>query len=225
MPVERAIPKRFPPLHLALKTIAEFSDAQVAELRKLVVSTTAREANLSDPPHLPSAPHLNPARVRILIESVSLLYTVAHEMGSSSSDDFRDTLEEYLSSLFLSEYLGDDLDSSLDKLCLLVAKNPHIDADKKRFWLRRGIFPNAIAFSSFVDLRPSISADRTKIDGLVPVAFFSVDTDEEHKESFIVQLDAGGLQGLRKSVDDLVKKFDAVRSDDRLRTLLMTDED
>jgi hypothetical protein len=82
--------------------------------------------------------------------------------------------------------------------------------------------PNAVAFSSFVDLRPMIDQDRSAIDGLVPVIQLRISTEQGNDEgNAVIQLDEKALMKLSEAIEDANKKLQLLKNDNFFKSRIV----
>jgi hypothetical protein len=89
------------------------------------------------------------------------------------------------------------------RLVLLLERNDSFDRAKKLQRLEKGFLPNAIAFRSFVDLRPDFGGDdNLQFGGFVKIVQFRIRTDGNTKKSrdFVFQINEEGLDELQDAV-------------------------
>jgi hypothetical protein len=113
-----------------------------------------------------------------------------------------DTLVAYVS----------DIDVVADAVLPFVAHNPKIELARKRERLKEGFIPNAIAFASFVDLRPHFSRSGMQIDGVVEYVrqiqlLVHTDSSNPSQDSIVLQLDEKGLASLKEAVELIEAKI------------------
>jgi hypothetical protein len=81
--------------------------------------------------------------------------------------------------------------------------------------LQSGFIPNAVGFSTFVDLRPDYGdSDVLDLKGFVKVIQLRVSTDSENPDEkrFVVQLNKETLNELKKAVDRASEKLELLNS-------------
>ncbi len=102
-----------------------------------------------------------------------------------------------------------------DRLTKLLSYNESAEKRDKVGRLSKGFLPNAIGFSSFLDLRPNITSDRTSISEFVPIVQFRIRTEDgdDDEELFVFQLDERALEKLLEAVKDVQKKFEIIKND------------
>jgi hypothetical protein len=129
------------------------------------------------------------------------------------------TLKLLIDELIASFELGKDEKENVkmlsERLLKLLSYNQNAERRDKIGRLKRGFLPNAVGFSSFVDLRPNIGADRSKIDEFVPLVQFriSTDSDDDEQRSWVVQLDERALDKLSQAIEDVQKKLQLLKGD------------
>jgi hypothetical protein len=136
-----------------------------------------------------------------------------------------DVIEKLVDDLNKNAHWGDDLKLVIaSRLAALFAKKETHQRFKKLQRLQSGFIPNAIGFSSFVDLRPDYNEGTpAEIKGLVAIIQFRVSTDADNPEArrFVVQMDEESLAELKKAVDHLYEKIRVLKADHDLSSHLI----
>jgi hypothetical protein len=131
--------------------------------------------------------------------------------------------------------LGESYDSAISQLVEEVASkaegDKHLLSERLSTILRRtethkrfrkiqrlqsGFLPNAVGFSTFVDLRPDYGdSDVLDLRGFVKVIQFRVSTNSENPDQrrFVFQLSEDSLRELKKSVDRASEKLALLNSE------------
>jgi hypothetical protein len=124
-------------------------------------------------------------------------------------------IEELLASFELAKDEKANAKTLSERLLRLLSYNQNAERRDKIGRLKRGFLPNAMGFSSFVDLRPNIGADRSKVDEFVPLVQFriSTDSDDDEQRSWVFQLDERALDKLSKAIEDVQKKLELLKRD------------
>jgi hypothetical protein len=221
----------YPPIPQGLDVLARLNDEQYKTLREAVSGPLAFDRSLSRVQQLTQQlqPGLNVRDVWSLIISLRFLYDHSRDWQEDGRE-VADALWDFLDFTGLNQKLGDSKSApAYQRLLELISPNRSFEERKKLRWLRTGILPNAVSFSSFVDVRPNFSTDRGPIDQFLPIVIFRVNADTESDDSAVFQLTPEAVADLRKAVDDIEKKLSVLKSDkgfgDRLLTSSILDQD
>ena len=216
----------FPPLPKALQRISELEDAQYEAL--LAETGGPNGFSVAEPRVTAVAESLesDESDVLNLLQSLDFLYDRCREW-ETGDEGFGAPLRSFLRATRLWGALGPDAESVFDRLTKLLQPNPTLEHIRKLRWLRTGILETAVEFASFVDLRPDFSEDRSEVRGLVPVVLVRVRTesDLERDRSHSFQLTIDGVRKLRRTVEDIDRKLDAIGRSSELGRLISTDAD
>jgi hypothetical protein len=156
----------------------------------------------------------DPAIFTFMFATLDFLYT---EVTRKAKDEI--TLKLLIDELLKFSGFRKDEKSEVttlsNRLLRLLSYNENAERRDKISRLKRGFLPNAVGFSSFVDLRPNIGSDRSRINEFVPLVQFriSTDSDDDEQRSLVFQLDERALGKLSEAVQDLQKKLDLLRRD------------
>lgn len=216
----------FPPLPRALERIADLTEDQYDVLHAEVAGpeglgcTETRLEQLTD-----AVGGIEESEIVDLLNSLSFLYARCREWDKEEEDDTQSALRSFLKATHLWQNLGERPEAGFLRLVDLLRPNKFTEQRKKLKWLRTGMFENAVEFSSFVDLRPDFSMDRMRVEGLVPVIMLRVRTELEFEEdrSHVFQLTVDGLAKLRRVLEDVDRKLDAVTLNEGLDKLIRKD--
>jgi hypothetical protein len=110
------------------------------------------------------------------------------------------------------------------RLSRIAEFNEYAELRTKVDRLKDGFLPNAVAFSSFVDLRPVFDEDRESYKGFVLTTQLRISTEQVDKAqgaSFVVQLTPQAIYKLADAVADAKKKLALLQSDDFLAPRIM----
>ena len=156
--------------------------------------------------------------------SLEFLYDYLREWEKREGDAQK-SLHEFLEATGANAKLGADQNAGYQKLARLLARNDALERLRKLRKLRTGLLDTAVAFSSFVDIRPRFAEDRSSLEELVPMIILSVVTrsESESDRSPVFQLDLGGLAKLRATLDDIDKKLRVLREDKQISDRLNLD--
>jgi hypothetical protein len=105
------------------------------------------------------------------------------------------------------------------RLTELLARKKNHERHKKIQRLQVGFIPNAIGFSTFLDLRPDFNEGKPEtIQGFLPVMQLRISTDADNPamRRLVMQLDEEGLAEMKKAIDRLIEKLDLLKKDGAL---------
>ena len=216
----------FPPLPKALQRISELEDAHYEAL--LAETGGPNGFSVAEPRVTAVAESLesDESDVLNLFQTLDFLYDRCREW-ETGDEGFGAPLRSFLRATRLWGALGPNAESVFDRLTKLLEPNPTLEQIRKLRWLRTGILDTAVEFASFVDLRPDFSKDRSEVRGLVPVVLLRVRTesDLERDRSHAFQLTIDGVRKLRKVLEDIDRKLDAIGRSGELERLIRKDGD
>lgn len=158
---------------------------------------------------------LSPREAFSLLRVVEGLYDDLREWRSVG-----DPLIEILEFAGVTDGQGKEtIQTGFRRLQELIVVKPNVETLNKVSWLETGIIDTVVDISSFVDLRPNFSDDRSRIEDLLPIVIFRVLTasDARTHNSFVFQLTRDDITKIRTVLIDTEKKLDALEADDRLR--------
>ena len=209
----------YPELPRAVEIIVGLSEEQFQVIREAVASPEGYEPQLNRCEEIAKRlkAKITARDVFHLLTSLRLLYSQLRRWETQKRDTVS-ALEEFFLVTDLQDKLGQDPSLAYKRLNELVSKNPVLERRRKLRWLQTGILDNAVDFSSFVDLRPRFTDDRSSFEEFVPVVIFRVVTDVEYGEdrAHVFQLTLDGLGKLRAAVDDIEKKLSGLRRDETI---------
>lgn len=217
----------FPPLPETLEYLAKQSDADFNTLRQAISGPDGFSRSINRCRQLARelGNEISTNTVFNLIISLRYLYDNSREWEEAGRD-VRVALDEYFELTGLKTILGDDVnDSFYDRVLSFIEKNPVVERARKRRRLQAGILDTATGFSSFVDLRPQLSEDKTEIEELIPVIIFQAETEAQEKEgtkTHVFQLTLESLKKLKDTIGDIERKLETVKDNPRLRAFLQT---
>ncbi len=204
-----------PPLPKVLENIAAMSDAQVATLADEVrkggfARSRARCESIANE----LGAEVRPREAFGVLAALDFFYDRSRDWEEEGRDAATE-LRDFLDVTGLIESLGTEPSRQVSRLTALVSRNPHVEKRKKLRWLRTGLLDTAVDFSSFVDLRPSFSTDRSAIDEIIPAVIVRIATESDRGEdrAHVFQLTAEGVSKLRKLVEDIEKKLKLLNTD------------
>jgi hypothetical protein len=210
----------FPPFGQALELIARLNEKQFATLKDAVTGPEAFDTTLVRCRRLAQQAGLESSEVLNTLSSLRFIYDQVREWEESHADE---GLTEFLELTGLLRRIPQAQEGAVKRLSELLVRNSFIEKRRKLRWLKTGILDTAVSFSSFVDLRPNITADRNRIDELVPTVIFRVVVDAEYgpDRSFVFQITRDGVAKLKAAVDDIEKKLSIIASDSSLGARLL----
>jgi hypothetical protein len=203
----------FPPLSLKemLEELGSFSDEEFEQFLAETLTLAAFDSSQERCETVARRIGRDPGLFGYLFGALDFLY---REVRRKAKDEktLRLLIDELLNSLEFGT--GDKTVRLTERLVKLLSYNQNAERRDKIGRLKRGFLPNAVGFSSFVDLRPNVDTDRTKIDDFVPLVQFRITTDTEDEEgSWVFQLDERALDKLRQAIDDVQKKLQVIKRD------------
>lgn len=217
----------FPPLPETLEYLAKQSDADFNTLRQAISGPDGFSRSINRCRQLARelGNEISTNTIFNLIISLRYLYDNSREWEEAGRD-VRVALDEYFELTGLKTILGDDVnDSFYDRVLSFIEKNPVVERARKRRRLQAGILDTATGFSSFVDLRPQLSEDKTEIEELIPVIIFQAETEAQEKEgtkTHVFQLTLESLKKLKDTIGDIERKLETVKDNPRLRAFLQS---
>ncbi|MGJ0506068.1 MAG: hypothetical protein ACR652_02830 [Methylocystis sp.] len=149
--------------------------------------------------------------VTIVLGTIGYLYSHIH---SRTGDVPFDQKLRALVDGFAEGENSNKTDEIVAVLAPLLEKNDTLDNHRKAQRLKVGVLDNAIGFSSFVDVRPMFSDEKTEILGFVPVIQFRIALDQnaDSEKSIVFQLDEANLKRLKDAVDAIEKKIATLKA-------------
>ncbi|WP_398482306.1 hypothetical protein [Tardiphaga sp.] len=110
---------------------------------------------------------------------------------------------------------GDAKKVAYERLLEIFTQNRLAKNYKKLERLRTGFLPNAVAFSSFVDLRPNFADETTEAIQFLPVVQFRVTTDADavSAREHIFQLTEDGLGLMKEAIERVETKLKTLKED------------
>jgi hypothetical protein len=225
-----ALRRALPPFTIAdmLTMVMELNDEQFSSLENNIKSAQAFSATEDRCARLADELGLSQENVEYLLSFLEFMYRrVQSEGGPEGASE--EVIDSLFSSITFEPEVGQteaahkaDVARLQTRLLRLSEFNEHAEARRKINRLKNGFLPNAVAFSSFVDLRPVIDADREHIDGYVLTTQLRISTEQADKEdSLVIQLSPHALNKLADAIDDAKKKLLLLQSDDFLASRIM----
>jgi hypothetical protein len=204
----------FPPLSLkeVLEELGSFSDHEFELFLSETLTVAAFDSSQERCEAVAKKIDRDPGLYGYIFGALYFLYT---EVRRKAKDEktLRLLIDQLLNSLELGT--GEDGKRLTERLVKLLSYNENAERRDKIGRLKQGFLPNAIGFSSFVDLRPNISTDRAKIYEFVPLVQFRITTEseDEGEKSLVFQLDERGLDKLSQAIDDVQHKLGLIKRD------------
>jgi len=195
-----------------LQMVVELSDHDLATIDEEIRGQDCFEFGADRCSRIERATDLSAIDVEHLLLFLNFLYS---ETSRKASDD--QGRNDLLEHLVASEWTGDeDLAPKLiERLLRLTAPNSQADFRLKAERLQTGFLPNAMSFSSFLDLRPIIDETRSKIEGFLTVVQFKIVAGNGDDETTtVIQLNEQSLESLAEAIKDAQAKMMLARSDE-----------
>jgi hypothetical protein len=219
-----------PPFSIAdmLTMILELSDEQFSALERDIRSPLGFGTSEERCARLADALGSSQENVEFLLSFLEFVYRRVQNEGGANT-----TQEEMIDSIFSSISFepevgktGGETKASIallrTRLLRLSSFNEHAEIRRKVDRLKNGFLPNAVAFSSFVDLRPVFDEERENINGYVITTQLRISTEQADKEdSLVIQLSPHALSKLADAVNDAKKKLSLLESDDSIAPRIM----
>lgn len=220
----------FPPVTMAevLADIMALSDDEFDAIDSEVKSPDAFDAGSERCTSIAEKLGLDRESVGYLLSFLEFIYSRVNK--DDPSDEIRSEMIDKLFSTVQFEQEPNESDEAQansiarlkKRLLQLTAYNPNAKIRNKVDRLKKGFLPNAVAFSTFVDLRPIIDDERERISGYVAILQLRISTEQSDKEEFtVVQLDPKALNKLSEAIDDAKRKLALLDSDDFLAPRIM----
>jgi hypothetical protein len=206
----------FPPLSLkeVLEELGSFSDPEFELFLSETLTPAAFDSSSARCEAFAKKIGRDAGLLGYIFGALDFLY---REVRLKAKDEvtLRRLVDELLSSFEIETGDKAGLQKLSDRLVKVLSYNQSAERRDKIGRLKRGFLPNATGFSSFVDLRPSVNAGRTKVDEFVPLVQFRISTESESddEESLVFQMDERALEKLGEAIRDAQKKLDAIKRD------------
>ena len=191
-----------------LTAVTQLAANQLGVLHRAVQSEAAYDSNAERVSALASEIGLTEQVVASILSTLDNLYGMSLEDASDLPPPTEAAIKIHLREI-LSFWDNPAQQLVIDRLAPLLC-SPAADAKHKSDRLQKGFLPNAIAFQSFVDLRPVFSSERDAITKFIVTSQFRIITDDD--KPVIFQLSEESLQDFRAAVDLLEKKFAVLRA-------------
>lgn len=162
--------------------------------------------------------------VKGFLLTLEFFYDRVRDFGGATEEPTK-ALEFFLERTGIDKLLGKDEESrkfGFDRLLEIVEKNPFVENQHKRKWLRTGLLDNAISFASFIDLRPNFNEERSLVQEYIPIVIFNIELEPPLGEdkSFVFQLSENALGKLKEALNDVEKKLATLRKDEKLSDVI-----
>jgi hypothetical protein len=134
------------------------------------------------------------------------------ELGES----FDSAISQLVEEVKASTRGGDDYGLLRDRLAAILTRTDKHKRFRKIQRLQSGFIPNAVGFSSFVDLRPDYGdSEVLDLRGFIKVVQFRVNTDADNPDQrrVVFQLNEDTLGELKKAVDRASKKLALLKTE------------
>jgi len=218
-------PSSFPPLSVdeLLLFLASLSDQQFAEILDEVRSPRAFEADADRVADIAARIDASEKSIGFILTFVEFLYD--NIVADGDSDAVRlQTINRLVAAVEFKEPETESQKAIVsDRLARLTADNKFAKIRRKIERLKKGFLPNAVAFSTFVDVRPMISEDRASIDSFIPMVQLRISTTQgDDESSTVVQLDEKALSKLLEAIEDASKKLRLVKSNDLFKSRIVS---
>lgn len=214
MPIHNQI---LPPRSLAqiVSWISELDDASFSALVGVLDRPEGFDLDENTLGEFSRQSGLSEEKVGILLSALSFLYDRIEKTNVDLRVDSRE-IRALLVDLALADQ--ESAESLTKRLPLVLARRESHAIYKKLRRLEAGFLPNAIGFSSFVDIRPVINSERTKVDGYTLVIQLNIETDstKDLESDYTIQLTPKSLEKLKTTLTDVQRKLDAVRAEQSL---------
>jgi hypothetical protein len=206
----------FPPLSLKeiLEELGSFSDQEFDLFLSETLTSAAFDASPERCDAVARKLDKDPGLLGYIFGALGLLY---REVRRKAKDEktLKLLIEELLNTFEIASSGKTDVNKLTDRLVRLLSYNESAERRDKIGRLKKGFIPNALGFSSFVDLRPNYDPERTKVTDFVPLVQFRIRTDsEDERDDFLVfQLDEPALERLGEAIKDIQKKLEVIKRD------------
>jgi len=162
--------------------------------------------------------------VSFMLAAFSFLYAHVRELtedGIPFEEAVRETIEGFDPNL-----VPEDARPALQiRLVEILRRRDVHERSRKIERLRAGFVPNAVGFSTLVDLRPSFDdeSDEMTITGYIASTLFRINTDALSPLSrrMVFQVSEEGLRDMRKAIDRAEKKIKALRTQTSFSSMLI----
>lgn len=192
--------------------IAKLEDFQFDRIKAQILGPRSYEVSNAQREKLSFEIDIPDESLGYLFSGLSFLYRQLKPMPGETQAELNAKIERVLSDLRVPEK---DVDKSLlaRRLSQLLAYGRNHQLHMKVARLEEGFIASVVGVSSFVDLRPSFTDDRTEIDGFVPIVQLMISTDSprSHETQVVFQLDLESLETLKSAIDDVDRKLNVLR--------------
>jgi hypothetical protein len=161
------------------------------------------------------------ANLPYLLSALNFLYS--NILGFESARvPFLEVINAIMDELDKEVNWGEKKESVRDRLAMLLEKRDVHERFRKVQRLQSGFIPNALSFSTFVDLRPDFG-EGMEIKGYLPMIQFRISTDAPSREDkrVVLQMTEDALADLREALDRAEKKLHALKNQSTLSIQLI----
>jgi hypothetical protein len=206
----------FPPLSLKeiLEELGSFSDQQFELFLSETLTPAAFDSSQERCEAVARKIDKDPGLLGYIFGALGLLYREVRRKAKDRKT-LKALIEELLSTFDIASAGKTDVNVLTDRLVKLLSYNESAERRDKIGRLKKGFIPNAMGFSSFVDLRPNYDSERTKVSEFVPLVQFRIrtDSDDEREQFLVFQLDEPALDRLGEALKDVQKKLEVIKRD------------
>jgi hypothetical protein len=150
--------------------------------------------------------------VTFLISALSFVYSHVVRLTESQMP-YRDAISAVVDEL-AEDARWHDSDKVTNRLAALL--DPKVHASHRKIQrLQSGFLPNAVGFSTFVDLRPDFgTSEELELTAYVPIVQVRISTDAERpaEHRIIFQMNESSLAELKKALERAEKKISLLRN-------------
>jgi hypothetical protein len=210
-------PVILPPSSLgeAVRPIGSLSDVEFAEIVKVISGprgfypTKEQFADLEK-----SSPNLV-INLGFMLAALSYLTSQA-ERFEQAGKSFDSILSSVIDELDQDAKWEDKKEVASRRLKEIFDKREAFKRFKKLNRLQTGFLPNAVGFSTFVDIRPDFDLKPRKVAGLLPLIQMRITTDASAvaQREMIFQVSEDALKLLKDAIDDIEEKLRALKASD-----------
>jgi hypothetical protein len=139
-------------------------------------------------------------------------------------EQFPSAISKLVEELNTTAKWGDQHSKAIARFSAVLERKETHKRFRKVQRLQSGFIPNAVGFSSFVDLRPDFGeGDAPSLQGYLRMIQMRISTDADMPEHrrFVFQLTEDGLSELKKTVERLELKLAELKKDDCIATRII----
>jgi hypothetical protein len=214
-----------PPASLgeALQPLSELSDSEFNEFISAVSGPRSYSLPKEDLDVLRKRIPSEAANLTYILGALSFLY--AHVSRSVDAGiPFDEAIRATTDALEKQAEWGSKKDAVRERLARLLRQTEAHQRFRKIQRLQSGFIPNALGFSSFVDLRPDFGdGDELTLRGYVPIVQFRISTDSASLDAkrFVFQMNEEALSDLKKAIKRAEDKLSILKDRPELLTQLI----